>query len=93
MIVCRNVITAKRGHAAEIVALAKTFPRNSQVKSYRILQNYIGKNQVVMIESELESVAEWESWYNEGVASFDFSRWYEITSEVTIDFWTVEHDG
>jgi hypothetical protein len=59
-IVVRNSLTAKPGQAGKLVAQLKEVPIAGNLRNHRVLTDVIGEFNQVVMEHEVESVAEFE---------------------------------
>ncbi len=101
MIVWRAIHTPKRGHAADVIALNiewhQKFANDSRVKGRRVLSSHIIGSNVVIGETEYESLADWESFFSDYKKAADRSNWleraYAVTKATEHGFWVVEDRG
>ena len=81
MIVWRATHTPKRGYAAEVLAMQiewhQKFANDSRVKGWRVLSPHITGPNLVIAESEYESLGDWESFFSDYKKSEDRSEWLE----------------
>ena len=77
MIVVRDIFQAKYGRGNELVALFKE--ANPIVKGYgrRILTDASGPFFTVVVETEVNSLADWERLLKGAFADKDFAGWFE----------------
>ena len=77
MIVVRNVFYAKYGKGDELVSLFKEYkPTLGAEYRQRILTDASGKFFTVVLEYEVESLAEWEQATRRLFGTKDFESWF-----------------
>jgi hypothetical protein len=77
MIVVRDTFQAKYGKGNELVALFKEFGETWPQYGHRILTDLSGPFFTVVAESEVESLAAWETTSEELFADPKFADWFD----------------
>lgn len=76
MIIVRDVFQAKYGKGSELVALFKEAQKWSDNYGSRILTDVGGQFFTVVVETEVESLADWEKRFASVLALPEFSAWF-----------------
>ncbi len=65
MLIIRDILTAKPGQASKLAKLMKEVMGDDPKFKGRILTDMVANYNTVVIEAEVESLTEWESWMKE----------------------------
>ena len=76
MIVVRDILQAKYGKGDELVALFKEAQKWPEKYGQRILTDTSGRFFTVVVETEAESLADWEKLFHAVVSRPDFGDWF-----------------
>jgi hypothetical protein len=96
MILVRDVFQAKYGRGDELVALIEELGEQME-PSYRILTDLSGPYFTVVLESEAESMAQFEEWIAAQFDDPDFGEWFErmvpLVESGRREFYNIESSG
>jgi hypothetical protein len=79
MILVRDVLQAKYGKGGDLVALFKEARKWPQKYAQRILTDASGQFFTIVVETEAESLADWEKRFNAILALPQFRDWFTST--------------
>jgi hypothetical protein len=79
MMIVRDILQAKYGKGGDLVALFKEAQKWPQKYGQRILTDASGQFFTVVVETEADSLGDWERRFNAILAQPEFGGWFTST--------------